>query len=88
MILKKNLIQIINNKNIKDKFLNCKINKLIRGDYIRIYFFIYDTKKNGGANSRVNKLTAIILKKKIRYNVISLLVSTMYKNEKVKWSLI
>ena len=37
--------------------------------------------------SRINKLTAILLKKKVRTNNISILVSTMYKNEKVKWRL-
>ena len=44
------------NLNIKKKFLNRSVNKLQRGDYIKIFFFIYDTKKKGGANSRINKL--------------------------------
>jgi hypothetical protein len=73
---------------IKNKFLNRSINNLKRGDYIKIFFFIYDTKKKGGANSRINKLTALLLKKKVRYNHVSILVSTIYKNEKVKWCLL
>jgi len=76
------------NLNIKKKFLNRSVNKLQRGDYIKIFFFIYDTKKKGGANSRINKLTALLLKKKVRYNHVSILVSTIYKNEKVKWCLL
>lgn len=87
MNLKKPIL--INSYNeIKKKFLNKSINKLKRGDYIKIFFFIYDTKKKGGENSRINKLTALLLKKKIRFNHISILVSTIYKNEKVKWCLL
>jgi hypothetical protein len=87
MKLNKNSIKNLNNINLKKKFLNCSISTLKRGDYIQIYFFLYDNKKKGGIMSRINKLTAILLKKKVRTNNISILVSTMYKNEKVKWSL-
>ena len=88
MKLNKNIIKNKNNVNIKKKFLNCSISTLKRGDYIQVYFFLYDNKKKGGLMSRINKLTAILLKKKVRTNNISILVSTMYKNEKVKWRLL
>ena len=88
MKLNKNIIKNKNNINIKKKFLNCSISTLKRGDYIQVYFFLYDNKKKGGLMSRINKLTAILLKKKVRTNNISILVSTMYKNEKVKWRLL
>ena len=85
MKLNKNLIKNNNNTNLKKKFLNCSPSSLKRGDYIQLYFFLYDNRKKGGTTSRINKITAILLKKKIRTNNISILVSTMYKNEKVKW---
>lgn len=88
MRLNRNIIKNPNNFDLKDKFLNCSISTLKRGDYIQIYFVLYDTKKRGGLTSRINKLTAILLKKKVRTNNISILVSTMYKNEKVKWRFI
>ena len=87
MKLNKNLIKNYNNLNIKKKFLNCSATSLKRGDYIQLYFFLYDSQKKGGTMSRINKITAILLKKKIRTNNSSILVSTMYKNEKVKWRL-
>ena len=74
------------NKNFTSKFLNCSINSLKRGDYIQLKFFLYDSLKKGGFSSRINKITAILLKKKVRYNNIMLLISTIYKNEKVRWS--
>ena len=86
MKLKKNLIKNNNNLIIKKKFLNCSITSLKRGDYIQLYFFLYDNQKKGGTMSRINKITAILLKKKVRTHNITILVSTMYKNEKVKWS--
>ena len=76
-----------NNINLKKKFINCSPSSLKRGDYVQLHFFLYDNKKKGGLMSRINKITAIVLKKKIRLNNISFLVSTMYKNEKVKWRL-
>lgn len=88
MKLNKNIIKNFNNLNITKKFLNCNISSLKRGDYIQIHFFLYDNKKKGGLVSRINKLTAILLKKKVRTNNITILVSTMYKNEKVKWRLL
>jgi len=70
----------------EEKFLNCTPQSLRRGDYVKIFFFAYDDKKKGGFTARLNKITAIVLKKKIKYNIITLIVSVMYKNEKVKWS--
>lgn len=84
MKLKKNIIKNLNN-NINQKFINCSIKSLNRGDYIQLKFFLYDNLKKGGISSRINKITAILLKKTVKYNTISLLISTMYKNEKVKW---
>jgi hypothetical protein len=88
MKLNKNILKNKNNIDIQKKFLNCSISSLKRGDYIQIYFFLYDNKKKGGIMSRINKLTAILLKKRVRTHNISIVVSTMYKNEKVKWSLL
>mgnify|MGYP001764227161 CR=1 FL=1 len=84
MKLNKNIIKFLNN-NISQKFINCSITSLKRGDYIQIKFFLYDSLKKGCISSRINKITAILLKKTVRFNTISLLISTMYKNEKVKW---
>lgn len=84
MKLNKNIIKTLNN-NINQKFINCSIKSLKRGDYIQLKFFLYDSLKKGGISSRINKITAILLKKTVRFNTISLLISTMYKNEKVKW---
>ena len=41
----KNIIKNPHNKNLKRKFLKCSISTLKRGDYIQIFFFLYDTKK-------------------------------------------
>lgn len=84
MKLNKNIIKYLNN-NIQNKFINCSMKSLHRGDYIQLKFFLYDSLKKGGISSRINKITAILLKKTIRFNTISFLISTMYKNEKVKW---
>jgi hypothetical protein len=47
MRLNRNIIKNPNNFDLKDKFLNCSISTLKRGDYIQIYFVLYDTKKRG-----------------------------------------
>jgi ribosomal protein L19 len=85
MKLNKNCLKNINNYEIYKKFLNCSPSSLKRGDYILLHFFIYDDIKKGGTKARLNKITGILLKKKIRVNNTTLLVSTMYKNEKVRW---
>lgn len=80
---------ILNNEilEIKKKFQNCTSNNIKRGDYLQISFLISETKKKGGSNSKLNKITGILLSKKLRYNNISITIKTLYKNEKVKWSL-
>lgn len=80
---------ILNNQifEIKNKFQNCTSNNLKRGDYLQISFLISETKKKGGLNSKLNKITGILLSKKLRFNNISLTIKTLYKNEKVKWRL-
>lgn len=88
MKLTKNILKLTNLNLIKTKFLNCNINTLNIGDYLKIFFFFQDTKKKGGLNVKFNKITAILLKKKITYNNITIIVSTIYKNEKVKFKFI
>ena len=88
MKLNKNLINKFNSIQYNEtcnKFLNCTISSLKRGDYVKLIFFSYDSKKKGGLISRVSKITALILRKSVKLNNIMLLVSAMYKNEKVKW---
>jgi len=64
MRLNKSVLKNINNLDINKKFLNCTPSSLKRGDYIQLCFFIYDNLKKGGFGTRLNKLTAILLKKK------------------------
>lgn len=89
MNLKKNfLLNDQKKKLFKKKFINCSFYSLIRGDYFQIKFFLYDKTRKGGLIARLNKITAILLKKTIRLNIITIVVSTMYKHEKVKLRLL
>lgn len=69
----------------KNKFENCKVNNLKTGDYLRLNFLAHNQKRRGGDNLRINKQTVILLKKKHRHFSLSLLVTSLYSHEKVKW---
>lgn len=68
----------------KKKFDKVDVNNLKAGDYLRLNFLAHNQKKRGGENLRINKQTVILLKKKHRKFSLSLLVTSLYKHEKVK----
>ena len=77
----------INNHKLgfKEKFENCSINKLKKGTFIQLYFITNNQKRRGLDNLRMNKQTVMLLKKKHRLFSLSLVVSSLYKTEKVKY---
>jgi hypothetical protein len=83
MKLKKSIYKT--NTEFFEKFENCTPSKIKRGDYIRLHFLSYNQKRRGGDNFRINKQTVILQKKKRRKNSLSFLVTSLYKQEKVKW---
>lgn len=70
---------------INKKFSNCTFNRLNRGDYIQLQFFSFDDLKDGSTNYRMKTMLAVLLKKKFRKNNLTLMVSTICKNERVKY---
>ena len=83
MKLKKSIYKT--DTNFLEKFENCHPSKIKRGDYIRLHFLAYNQKRRGGDNFRINQQTVILQKKKRRKNTLSVLVTSLYKQEKVKW---
>lgn len=69
----------------KNKFENCSINKLKRGMFLQLNFVTTNQKRRGNDNFRINKQTVMLLKKKHRLFSLSLIVSSLYKTEKVKY---
>lgn len=68
----------------KNKFETVEVNKLKTGDYLRLKFLAHNQKRRGGEHFRINKQTVILLKKKHRKFSLSLLVTSLYKHEKVR----
>jgi hypothetical protein len=83
MKLKKNIYKT--NTDFLQKFENCSPSKIKRGDYIQLYYLAYNQKRRGGDSYRINQQTVILQKKKRRKNTLSMLVTSLYKQEKVKW---
>ena len=71
--------------NLKKKFKNCTPYSLKRGDYLQISFVLKNQKRKRGLNLRINKQTGILLRKLIKFNSMSIILSIMFKFEKVKF---
>tara|TARA_Y100001956_G_C4077525_1_gene166848 strand:+ start:460 stop:786 length:327 start_codon:yes stop_codon:yes gene_type:complete len=75
----------LNKLNSKRKLENISLSKLKKGDYLRLYFLAHNQKRRGGTHFRINKQTVILLKKNNRTFSLSLVVTSLYKYEKVKF---
>jgi hypothetical protein len=67
------------------KFMNTLPNELKSGDYLQLKFISLNQKKKGGINFRINNRTFLLVKKSRKRNSLTLLVSSLYEHEKVKF---
>lgn len=73
--------------NFRDKFVKCSASSLKRGDYLHIVFVLKNQKRKKGLNLRLNKQTGILIRKLVKYSSMSIILSIMFKFEKVKFYL-
>lgn len=72
-------------KSFRNKFVKCTPSTLKRGDYLHISFVLKNQKRKKGLNLRLNKQTGILLRKLIKVNSMTIILSIMFKFEKVKF---
>lgn len=73
-------------QNFRTKFFKCSAKSLRQGDYVTIHFlWSNQLKKKKGSNIRLNVQTGIILRKLIKRNSMTVMLSVLFKFEKVKF---
>jgi hypothetical protein len=73
--------------NFRSKFVKCDASSLKRGDYLHIVFVLKNQKRKRGLNLRLNKQTGILVRKLVKHHSMSIILSIMFKFEKVKFYL-
>ena len=73
--------------NFRSKFVKCTSSSLQRGDYLHIVFVLKNQKRKRGLNLRLNKQTGILVRKLVKHYSMSIILSIMFKFEKVKFYL-
>ena len=77
-------IRSINTK-FYNKFEDCDPKRLGRGDYIHLKYITMNSKRRGGYNLRLANRVVLLYKKKRKRNILSYVVVSLYKYERVKF---
>jgi hypothetical protein len=73
------------NTDFLKKFQNCHPKILKKGDYLELKYISKEEKRRGGRHLRFGTRTVLLIKKKRRSNSMSIIISSLYGHEKVKW---
>lgn len=87
MKLKKKNCFNLNIMETKLKFIKCSPRDISRGDYLKVAFFWSNPKRRKGIGIRVYKQTGILLRKLVKRNSMTIILSVLFKFEKVKFYL-
>lgn len=69
----------------RSKFVKCSSSSLRRGDYVTITFVLKNEKRRKGLNLRLSKQTGVVVRKLVKHCSMSIILSIMFKFEKVKF---